>query len=91
MLITNKTRSITAHFYANNSGVKELVKTTTINFNKDAIPSIVEQIVNNELYAANRSEMRKDEEELSKLRYNIEDEILAENETEVPTEVQKNE
>ena len=33
---------------------------------------------NDELYAANRAEMRKNEANLSELRYKIEDEILGE-------------
>lgn len=78
MLITNKSRSMTAQFYVENEGVKELVKSTTININQNAVSSISEQIVNNELYAANRAEMRNDEAKLSELRYSIEDEILAE-------------
>lgn len=78
MLITNKSRSLTAQFYVENEGVKELVKSTTININQNAVSSISEQIVNNELYAANRAEMRQDEAKLSELRYSIEDEILAE-------------
>lgn len=78
MLITNKSRSMTAQFYVENEGVKELVKSTTININQNAVSSISEQIVNNELYAANRVEMRNDEAKLSELRYSIEDEILAE-------------
>lgn len=78
MLITNKSRSMTAQFYVENEGVKELVKSTTININQNAVSSISEQIFNNELYAANRAEMRNDEAKLSELRYSIEDEILAE-------------
>lgn len=78
MLITNKSRSINAQFYIENEGVKELVKTTTINIDKNAVSSISEQMVNGELYAANRAEMRRDEATLSELRYKIEDEILAE-------------
>lgn len=69
---------MTAQFYVENEGVKELVKSTTININQNAVSSISEQIVNNELYAANRAEMRNDEAKLSELRYSIEDEILAE-------------
>lgn len=69
---------MTAQFYVENEGVKELVKSTTININQNAVSSISEQIVNNELYAANRAEMRQDEAKLSELRYSIEDEILAE-------------
>ncbi len=69
---------MTAQFYVESEGVKELVKSTTININQNAVSSISEQIVNNELYAANRAEMRQDEAKLSELRYSIEDEILAE-------------
>lgn len=78
MLITNKSRSIAAQFYVENEGVKELVKTTTINIDQNAVSSISEQMINSELYAANRAEMRRDEANLSELRYKIEDEILAE-------------
>lgn len=78
MLITNKSRSMTAQFYVENEGVKELVKTTTININQNAVSYISEQMLNDELYAANRAEMRKDEANLSELRYKIEDEILGE-------------
>ena len=78
MLITNKSRSMTAQFYVENEGIKELVKTTTININQNAVSYISEQMFNDELYAANRAEMRKDEENLSELRYKIEDEILGE-------------
>lgn len=86
MLITNKSRSINAQFYVENEGIKELVKTTTINIDQNAVASISEQVVNNELYAANRAEMREDEAKLSELRYKIEDEILAEAEAEKDTE-----
>ena len=78
MLITNKSRSMTAQFYVENEGIKELVKTTTININQNAVSHISEQMFNDELYAANRAEMRKDEANLSELRYKIEDEILGE-------------
>lgn len=77
MLITNKSRSINAQFYVENEGVKELIKTTTINIDQNAISSVSEQMINGELYAANRAEMRRDEAKLSELRYKIEDEILA--------------
>ena len=78
MLITNKSRSMTAQFYVENEGTKELVKTTTVNINQNAVSYISEQMFNDELYAANRAEMRKDEANLSELRYKIEDEILGE-------------
>lgn len=67
-----------AQFYVENEGVKELVKTTTINIDQNAVSSISEQMVDAELYAANRAEMRRDEANLSELRYKIEDEILGE-------------
>lgn len=69
---------MTAQFYVENEGVKELVKSTTININQNAVSSISEQMVNDKLYADNRAEMRQDEAKLSELRYSIEDEILAE-------------
>ena len=69
---------MTAQFYVENEGIKELVKTITININQNAVSSISEQMFNDELYAANRAEMRKDEAKLSELRYKIEDEILDE-------------
>ena len=69
---------MTAQFYVENEGIKELVKTTTININQNAVSSISEQMFNDELYAANHAEMRKDEANLSELRYKIEDEILGE-------------
>ena len=69
---------MTAQFYVENEGIKELVKTTTININQNAVSYISEQMFNDELYAANRVEMRKDEAKLSELRYKIEDEILGE-------------
>lgn len=78
MLITNKSRSMTAQFYVENEGIKELVKTTTININQNAVSYISEQMFNDELYAANRAEMRKDEANLSELRYKIGDELLGE-------------
>ena len=77
---------MTAQFYIENEGSKELVKSTTININQNAVSSISEQMYNDDLYAANRTEMRNDEAKLSELRYSIEDEILAELKTENNTE-----
>ena len=58
---------MTAQFYVENEGIKELVKTITININQNAVSSISEQMFNDELYAANRAEMRKDEAKLSEI------------------------
>lgn len=78
MLKTTKTRSIVGNFYADKDGVKTLVKSTIINIDSKAVSSIVEQMIDSELYSANRTEMRTDENKLSEIRYAIEDEILAE-------------
>ena len=52
-----------------------------------AVSSVQENLLNAELYAKYRKQMRKDEQELRNLRYKIEDEILAEsNGTEVSNE-----
>lgn len=80
---------MTAQFYVQNSGVKELVKSTTININQNAVSSISEQMFNDELYAANRTEMRNDEAKFSELRYSIEDEILAEAKAETKTNTEE--
>lgn len=78
MLKTTKTRSIVGNFYADKDGVKTLVKSTVINIDSQAVSSIVEQMIDSELYSENRTEMRTDENRLSEIRYAIEDEILAE-------------
>lgn len=78
MLKTTKTRSIVGNFYADKDGVKTLVKSTIINIDSKAVSSIVEQMVDSELYSANRAKMRTDENKLSEIRYAVEDEILAE-------------
>ena len=82
MLKTTKTRSIVGNFYADKDGVKTLVKSTIINIDSQAVSSIVEQMIDSELYSANRAEMRTDENKLSEIRYAIEDEILAETQAE---------
>lgn len=78
MLKTTKTRSIVGNFYADKNGVKTLVKSTIINIDSKAVSSIVEQMIDSELYSANRAEMRTDENKLSEIRYTIEDQILTE-------------
>lgn len=88
MLKTTKTRSIVGNFYADKDGVKTLVKSTIINIDSQAVSSIVEQMIDSELYSANRAEMRTDENKLSEIRYAIEDEILAETQAEAQAETQ---
>ncbi|MGT2911791.1 hypothetical protein ACVR1I_08800 [Streptococcus cameli] len=78
MLKVIKTRQTTAEFYATEGKETKLVKTTVINTGNDAVSTVFETLHEPELYAKNRREMRKDEQELRELRYKIEDEILAE-------------
>ncbi|MGC4441315.1 hypothetical protein ABXW85_20875 [Streptococcus suis] len=59
----------------------KLVKTTVINIDNDAVSMTSEILHEPDLYAKNRRDMRKHEQELRELRYKIEDEILAELDT----------
>ncbi|HEP1785996.1 TPA: hypothetical protein VCA64_002279 [Streptococcus suis] len=56
----------------------EIVKTYTVNINNKGVSKIFETVYNQELYAANRKEMRKQEAEFREKRYEVEDAILAE-------------
>ena len=57
------------------------MKTTVVNIDHTAVSTVSETLHESELYAKHRSDMRKDEENLRKLCYQIEDEILAELDT----------
>lgn len=78
MLKVTKTRQTTAEFHVTEDGQEKLVKTTVINTNQDAVSTVYETLHEPDLYAKNRKEMRKNEQELRTLRYQIEDEVLAE-------------
>lgn len=78
MLKVNKSRRIVANFFVGQGNDETLVKSTVIEIDNQAVSNISEQLVDSELYAANRKEMRKDEQKLRDLRYSIEDEILSE-------------
>lgn len=82
MLKINKTRQTTAEFFVTEDKQERLVKTTVINTDNDAVSTVYETLHEPELYAKNRRDMRKHEQELRELRYKIEDEILAELEAE---------
>ncbi|WP_105130307.1 hypothetical protein [Streptococcus suis] len=56
----------------------EIVKTYTVNIDNKGVSKIFETVHNQELYAANRKEMRKQEAEFREKRYEVEDAILAE-------------
>ena len=82
-----KQRTINAEFNVVEEGATVLVKQTYISIDENAVSSVQENLLNADLYAKNRKQMRKDEQELRNLRYKIEDEILAEsNNTEVSNE-----
>ena len=78
MLKINKTRQTTAQFLVVEGDLERLVKTTTINTDKNAVSTIYEILHDVELYAKHRATMRIDEDALRELRYKIEDDILAE-------------
>lgn len=73
-----KQRTINAEFNVVEEGTTVLVKQTYISIDENAVSSIQENLVNAELYAKHRQDMRADERSLRELRYKIEDEVLAE-------------
>jgi predicted NUDIX family phosphoesterase len=77
MLKINKTRQTTAEFWVTEEKVEKLVKTTTINTDKNAVSTVYETLHDAELYAKHRAAMRADENALRELRYKIEDDILS--------------
>ncbi|HFI0237793.1 TPA: hypothetical protein ACGOVN_001616 [Streptococcus suis] len=85
MLKITKTRQTTAEFYVTEDKEERLVKTTVIYTDHDAVSTVSETLHEPELYAKNRKEMRKHEMDLRALRYKIEDEILAELESDAET------
>nr|DAO77010.1 MAG TPA: hypothetical protein [Caudoviricetes sp.] len=78
MLELTKTRQIVAEFSVAQGGEKKIVKTTIINIDANAVSQVSETMHDADLYAANRRELRGDEQKLREARYAIEDEILAE-------------
>ena len=78
MLKINKTRQTTAEFFVIEDEVEKLVKTTTINTDKNAVSTVYEMLHDAELYAKHRNAMLVDEDTLRELRYKIEYDILTE-------------
>ena len=78
MLKVTKTRQLVAEFFAQDGDQQKLVKTTVVNTDNDAVSTTSETLHDPDLYAKNRSSMRKNEQELREMRYKIEDAILAE-------------
>ena len=80
MLKTILTRHVSAEFTVTENDQEILVKSVAINFDANAVPQVSEALHSQELYNKHRAEIRKDEEALRELRYQIEDAILAEKE-----------
>lgn len=76
-----KQRTINAEFNVEEEGATILVKQTFISIDENAVSSVQENLINAELYAKYRQEMRTDERALRDLRYKVEDEILADTTT----------
>ena len=74
-------RTINAEFNVVEEGTTVLVKQTYISIDENAVSSVQENLINAELYAKYRQEMRTDERALRDLRYKVEDEILADTTT----------
>ena len=75
-----KQRTINAEFNVEEEGTI-LVKQTFISVDSNAVSTVQENLLNAELYAKHRQDMRADERALRELRYKVEDEILAESTT----------
>lgn len=76
-----KQRTINAEFNVEEEGATILVKQTFISIDENAVSNVQESLLNAELYAKHRQEMRTDERALRDLRYKVEDEILADTTT----------
>lgn len=76
-----KQRTINAEFNVEEEGATILVKQTFISVDSNAVSTVQENLLNAELYAKYRQEMRTDERALRDLRYKVEDEILADTTT----------
>ena len=72
-----KQRTFNAEFNIKEEGTTSLVKQTFISIDSNAVSTVQENLLNAELYAKHRQEMRTDERALRDLRYKIEDEVLA--------------
>ena len=72
-----KQRTINAEFNVEEEGATIFVKQTFISVDSNAVSTVQENLLNAELYAKYRQEMRTDERALRDLRYKVEDEILA--------------
>ena len=78
-----RTRQVTADFTVtikHDGGATEerIVKQEFISIDAEGVSTVSETMVEPELYAKNRIQMRKDEMVLRELRYKIEDEVIAE-------------
>lgn len=86
MLKTNKTRQLVADFVVIEDEKEKFVKSATITFDNQGASAYNDYISDKELYVNHRTEMRKDEAKLNSLRYEIEDQIIAEAKAETNAE-----
>ena len=78
-----RTRQVTADFTVtleNDGGATEerIVKQVFVSVDAEGVSTVSETMVEPELYAKNRTQMRLDEMALRELQYKIEDEVIAE-------------
>nr|DAG44385.1 MAG TPA: hypothetical protein [Bacteriophage sp.] len=78
MLKTNKTRRLVAEFIVTHEDEEKFVKSATITFDNQGTSVYNDYISDKELYDMHRAEMREDEAKLNELRYEIENQIIAE-------------
>ena len=71
MLKVTKTRQLVAEFFAQDGDQQKLVKTTVVNTDNEAVSTTSETLHDPDLYAKNRSSMRKHEQELRENRLTI--------------------
>lgn len=77
-----RTRQVTADFTVtlkHDGGATEerIVKQVFVSVDAEGVSTVSETMVEPELYAKNRTQMRQDEMALRELQYKIEDEVLA--------------
>lgn len=78
-----RTRQVTADFTVtleHNGGATEerIVKQVFVSIDAEGVSTVSETMVEPELYAKNRTQMRRDEIALRELLFKIEDEVIAE-------------
>lgn len=78
-----RTRQVTADFtvtleHDGRATEERIVKQVFVSIDAEGVSTISETMVESELYAKNRTQMRRDEKALREFLYKIEDEVTAE-------------